>query len=73
MERGCYFFLTLPEALREPEDEPRDDELLLPEEELREELLMELLELEDEERTLAELLFDDELVDVPRIEDDGRE
>lgn len=27
-ERGCYFFLTLPpEALREPEDDPRDDEL----------------------------------------------
>ena len=81
MERGCYFLLTLPpEALREPEDEPRDDELLTLEEELREELLMELLELEDEERILAELLLDDELaeridelVEVPRTEDDGRE
>jgi hypothetical protein len=30
VERGCYFLLALPpEALREPEDEPRDDELPL--------------------------------------------
>jgi hypothetical protein len=76
VERGCYFFLTLPpEALREPEDEPRDDELPLREAEPREELL----EPEDEEPTRAELRPDDELPErtdglpkVPRTED-GRE
>jgi hypothetical protein len=76
MERGCYFFLALPpEALREPEDEPRDDELPLRETELREELL----EPEDEEPTRVELRPDEELPertdglpDVPRNED-GRE
>jgi hypothetical protein len=60
VERGCYFLLTLPpDALREPE--LRDDELLPLEEELREEILDELLELEDEEPTLAGLRPDDEL------------
>ena len=76
VERGCYFFLTLPpEALREPEDEPRDDELPLREAEPREELL----EPEDEEPTRVELRPDDELPErtdglpkVPRTED-GRE
>lgn len=76
MERGCYFFLTPPpEALREPEDEPRD-ELPLRETEPREE---ELLVLLVEELTLAELRPDDELPErtdeldgVPRTED-GRE
>ena len=58
VERGCYFFLTLPpEALREPEDEPRDDELPPRETEPREELL----EPEDDEPTRAELRPDDEL------------
>ena len=81
MERGCYFFLTLPpEALREPEDEPRDDEPPLRELELRDPLLD---RPEDEEPTRAELRPDDELPertdvelpelpDVPRTED-GRE
>ena len=80
MERGCYFFLTLPpEALREPEDEPRDADPELREPELRDPLLD---RPEDEEPTLAELRPDDELPertvelpelpDVPRTED-GRE
>ena len=77
MERGCYFFLALPpEALREPEDEPRDDELPLRETELREELL----EPEDEEPTRVELRPDEELPERTEVElpdlpwvDDGRE
>jgi len=80
MERGCYFFLTLPpEALREPEDEPRDDDPELREPELRDTLPEELLEPEDEEPTRAELRPDDELplptVELPDLPwvDDGRE
>jgi hypothetical protein len=78
VERGCYLFLTLPpEELREPEDEPREEEPLLRETELRDPLLD---RPEDEEPTLAELRpddelperTDDELPDVPRTED-GRE
>jgi hypothetical protein len=71
VERGCYFFLTLPpEALREPE---------LREPELRDALPEELREPEDEEPTRAERLPDDELplptddrIGVPRTVD-GRE
>ena len=80
VERGCYFFLTLPpEALREPEDEPRDADPELREPELRDTLPEELLEPEDEEPTRAELRPDDDLPErtdglpnVPRNED-GRE
>jgi hypothetical protein len=77
VERGCYFLLTPPpEALREPDDEPRDDELPLRETEPRDPPLD---RPEDEEPTRAELRPDDELPertdelpDVPRNED-GRE
>ena len=76
LERGFYFFLALPpEALREPEDEPRDADPEPRETEPREELL----EPEDEEPTRAELRPDDDLPErtdglpnVPRNED-GRE
>jgi hypothetical protein len=71
VERGCYFFLTLPpEALLEPE---------LREPELRDALPEELLEPEDDEPTRAVRLPDvelplptDDLLGVPRALE-GRE
>jgi len=77
LERGCYFFLTLPpDELREPEDEPRDAEPEPREEETRDPPLD---RPEGDEPTRAELRPDDELPertdelpDVPRNED-GRE